>query len=314
MGFQKAVLIDISESKLDSEFWERLAGSISEKIFLVKDDSKLLSHLANADCLLVNFGVTVDKSVIDSAPLLKYVGVLATTYGKIDATYCKTKGIVVSNIPGYSTEGVAEFVFGAVLEHCREIERAKSQARTGNYSEAGFSGTELKDKTFGVLGAGRIGARVAELAKAFGAKVKYWSRERKPDLETNGITYAELSELLSTSDFLSMHLAQTKETEGFLNNGRIQQLKTGAVVINTAPMELVDLDALEERLKENDLTFILDHSDELAQPDLKRLRKYSNCILYPPIAYTTKEARLAKQEIFVKNLENFLNDTPSNQV
>lgn len=109
-------------------------------------------------------------------------------------------------------------------------------------------------------------------------------------------------------------MAFNKETTGFLDAKRISMIKPGAIVINTAPMELVDVEALEKRLKKNDFNFILDHSDELDTTVAKRLSKYTNCILYPPIAYTTKEATNFKQDIFISNLENFLKGKPSNKV
>lgn len=104
------------------------------------------------------------------------------------------------------------------------------------------------------------------------------------------------------------------QTQYFLDAKRIEMIKSGAVVINTAPMELIHIGVLEKRLKKGDLTFILDHSDELDLEVAKRLSKFNNCILYPPIAYTTKEATNLKQEIFVSNLENFLKGKPTNKV
>jgi len=99
-----------------------------------------------------------------------------------------------------------------------------------------------------------------------------------------------------------------------LNEERIQKIKKGAVVINTAPMELVDVHALEKRLEVGDITLILDHSDEMSQENINRLSKFKNCIIYPPIAYITKEAGIAKQEIFVGNIESFLKGSSTNQV
>lgn len=237
-----------------------------------------------------------------------------TGYGRIDAAYAKKKGITVCNIAGYATEGVAEFIFGALLEYLRELTRAKIQAQTGNYSEASYTGTEIKGKTFGIIGLGRIGGRVAELAKGFGANMLYWSHKRKKNAEKSGIKYVDVNKLLKISDILSLHLSFNPETKNFLNAKRIKLIKSGAIIINTAPMELVDVTALEQRLKKGDITFILDHSDELDPDVAKRLSKFTNCILYPPIAYTTKEATNLKQVIFVSNLENFLKGKPTNKV
>ena len=128
------------------------------------------------------------------------------------------------------------------------------------------------------------------------------------------IKYEDVDTLIPKCDFLSLHFAQTKETENFLNEERIQKLKIGAIVINTCPMELVSIGALESRLEKGDIIFILDHSDEMSADDLARLSKYKNCIIYPPIAYVSKEARVAKQEIFIGNIVNFLKGKPTNKV
>ncbi len=314
MKFNKILMVGVSESSLDSECWMRLDALAERTNKLPKESPEIKKHLADADCLLTGFGVTVNKEMMDAAPKLKYVGVLATAYGKVDTDYAKKKGIVVCNIPGYSTEAVAEFVFAVLLEHMRELERGKKQTREGNYSQAGFTASEIKDKTFGVLGLGRIGSRVAEIATGFGADVRYWSKHRKTELEKMGIKYEDADVLIPKCNILSLHLAQTKETENFLNERRIQNIKKGAIVINTVPMELVDIDALEKRLGKGDITFILDHSDEMSAGDLKRLSKYKNCIIYPPIAYVTGEARIQKQEIFVGNIEAFASGRPQNTV
>lgn len=312
--FQKILTIGIDKSALDSAYWQRIETSAEKIINLVKDSSEIKEQLVNTDCLLTGFGVTINKEIIENAPKLKYIGVLATAYGKIDVDYAKSKEISVCNIPGYATEAVAEFVFAVILNHIRETERGKKQAREGNYSEVGFSAVEIKNKIFGILGLGRIGSRVAEIALGFGADVRYWNMDRKKDFEISGIKYEEADDLIPKCDFLSLHFAQVKDTENFLNEERIQKIKKGAVVINTAPMELVNINALEKRLKNTDITFILDHSDEMSPENIKRLSKFENCIIYPPIAYITKEARIAKQEIFVGNIENFLKGFSTNRV
>ncbi len=315
MKFRKILTVGIGEASLDAEYWKRIDALAASRISLPKDSPDIVKQLADTDCLLVNpFVFKVGQDLIDAAPHLKYIGVLATAYGKVDTDHAAKRGIVVCNIPGYSTEAVAEFVFAVILERIRELERGKAQARAGNYSESSFSTTEIKNKVFGVFGLGRIGSRVAELAGAFGADVRYWSKNRKPELEARGLKYEDADELIPKCDILSLHMAQTKETEGFLNAERIQKIKSGAIVINTAPMELVDIDALEKRLQKGGMTFILDHSDEMAAEDLKKLSKHNNCIIYPPIAYVTKEARTAKQEIFAGNMAAFLNGRPQNVV
>lgn len=307
--FTKMLCLNFEEGNLRPEYWKRIDKITKEKILLPADSPDIKKHL-DADCLLLKLGMGADKALIDSMPNLKYIGMYGTGFGRIDAAYAAKKGITVCNIAGYATEGVAEFVFASLLEHLREVTRAKIQAQTANFSEASYTGTEIKGKTFGVIGLGRIGGRVAQIAKGFGANVVYWSHKQK----NAGFKYIEVETLLKTSDIVSLHMSFNPETKGFLDTKRIAMIKSGAVVINTAPMELVDITALEKRLKKGDSTFILDHSDELDPAVAKRLLKFDNCILYPPIAYTTKEATKLKQDIFVSNLENFLAGKPMNKV
>lgn len=313
--FAKMLFLNFEEGNLKPEYWRRIDKITKQKVLLKADSPEVKNHLKEVDCLLLKHGMVADKSLIDQMPKLKYIGILATAFGRIDSPYAAKKGITVCNVPGYATEGVAEFVFAALLEYLREVTRAKTQATRGDYSEATYTGTEIKGKTFGIIGLGRIGRRVAELAsQGFGAHVLYWSHKRKKGAEKAEIRYTEIDNLLKVSDIISLHMSFNPQTKGFLNAKRTAIIKPSAIVINTAPMELVDIGALEKRLKKKDMTFILDHSDELEPVVAKRLSKYSSCVLYPPIAYTTKEATNLKQEIFVSNLENFLKGQPTNKI
>ncbi|OGE20559.1 hypothetical protein A3A14_03995 [Candidatus Daviesbacteria bacterium RIFCSPLOWO2_01_FULL_43_38] len=314
MKFRKALLVNITQDNLDPIYWKRLDGLIERKVMLPKDSLRIQEELADTDCILTGFQIDVGKKEIDTAPNLKYVSVLATAYGKIDTDYARKKGIVVTNVPGYSTESVAELVFAVILEKMRDVARAKKQASQGNYLEDGFQAREIKGKIFAVLGLGNIGGRVAQIAKGFGADVRYWSKHRKKDLEKLGIKFQDVDTLIKEADIVSLHFAETSETKHFLNRKRINSIKPGALIVSTVPNEITDLDALEERLKKKDITFISDHSDELDPKDAKRLSKYENCILYPPIGYISDEARIAKQEIFIGNMESFLKGKPQNQV
>ncbi len=284
-------------------------------ILLPKDSPDFNKHLKDSDCLLVRLGATVDKKMIDNAPKLKYIGMFGTGYGRIDTKYAKQKGITVCNIAGYSTEGVAELAIALMLEYIRELERAKSQARNGDYSEATFGGYEIKDKKFGVIGLGRIGGRIAEIAKSgFGANVSYWSRKRKKDLEKKGVKFTDINKLLKESDFISLNLAYVPETKLFFDEKKINLIKPNSVFVALVQMELVDINALEKRLKKNDMTFILDHSDELSPEQAKQLSQYKNCIMYPPVGYITKEATATKLSMLVDNIQNYLAGKPSNKV
>ena len=124
----------------------------------------------------------------------------------------------------------------------------------------------------------------------------------------------DVESLLSECDFISINLAFNKETGGFMDSDRISTIKPGALFINLSPNELIDLDALEKRLRKGDIVYIFDHTDELSPDIITRLKNYKNCILYPPLAFATKEAKVVKQQIFLSNIENFLNGSPKNRV
>lgn len=312
--FQKMLFLNLTKKDFEQLLWKRLDKLSNKKVFLPTNSPHLFDELSTTDCLLINQGMVTDRKMIESAPSLKFIGILASGYNRIDATYAASKKVAVCNVPGYATEAVAEFVFGIVLDQIRELERAKKQAREGDYSESTFNGIQIKDKTFGIIGLGRIGQRVAEIALGFGANVIYWSRERKKVLEKKGAVYQSAKQVLKSSDIISAHLSFAKETLNFFNKKTISYIKPGAIFINTAPMELIDLKALERRLKKNDITFVLDHSDEMNPKDIKRLKRYKNCVIYPPIGFRTKEANDLKKEIFVSNLQSFLKDSPTNKV
>jgi phosphoglycerate dehydrogenase-like enzyme len=313
--FAKAVLVDYKPEDLPAEPRARLGQLCTKVVDVSSGEGRLETELTDTDCLLLRLGGSADRALLGQATQLKYIGMLGTGYGRIDTAYAASRGITVCNIAGYSTEGVAEFAFAVILEFLRELERAKRQAAAGDYSEASFTGSDLKGKSFGIIGLGRIGSRVAQIAQqGFQADVRYWSRNRKRASERDGIRYQELDDLLSECEILSLHLEYNRQTERFLDASRIALINPGAVLVNLSAMELVEIPALEARLANKELTAIIDHSDELSEAEVQSLSKHGNCILYPPIAYTTTESTIAKHKMFIDNLENYLVGHPSNKV
>ncbi|MBI4092406.1 MAG: hypothetical protein HY420_00605 [Candidatus Kerfeldbacteria bacterium] len=311
MRFTKVVVVGIDETKLEPAYWQRIESlaDVLQRVDVVGE--KLV---VDADCLLVGFETVVDAVTIEKMPNLKYIGVLGTAYDRVDVAAAKDRGVIVTNLPGYSTEAVAEWVFGVLLEHLRNLSRAKQEAAKGNYGPAGFSGSEIMGKVFGVVGLGRIGTRVVEIALGFNADVRYWSRTRKNEMETRGVKYEELDELVRQADFLSLHVTGTSDTENLLNRERIMGMKTGAIIVNTVSMRTIDVDALEERLKRGDVTLIRMHSRSLTGEQWKRLSRYQNMVVYPAFTNVTNEANQAREEMFVRNVERFLAGKPENVI
>lgn len=309
----KLVTYGVPRSLLAEQYWQELRTLTDRLVEVGADDPSIARELGDAEALLVDFGVPVDKGMMEKASKLRYIGVLATAFDKIDAPFARSRDIAVTNLGGYSTEAVAEFTIAVLLEHLRQLEKAKQEVRKGNFSFEGYSIHEIKGKAFGVLGLGKIGGRVAEIALGFGANVRYWSRHRHPEAEAKGIAYSELDALLESADYLSINLALNAETNGIINRQRIQALKSGAVVVKTAPIALVDFDALTERLAKGDITLITDSTGKLTNDEWTKLNVPS-CTVYPHIAFASQEAKTNMQETFVANVSAFLAGKPQNVV
>jgi len=311
---KKILCLNYSGTELEEEYWKDIDNLCNERILISSSDKDLPKHLRNTDCLFVKLGAKLDKKFINKMPNLKYVGVLGTGYGGIDVDTLTKKSIALCNISNYATSGVAEMTFGLILNHIRSIDKGLSQAKTGNYSEEGYIGSEINGKTFGIIGMGNIGTQTAKIAQAFGANVQYWSRNRKPKQEEQGILYKDLHDLLKTSDFISINLALNPETNEIFGGKELELIKKNAIIINLSPMELFNLKALSKKLSKNDMTFILDHADEMTDEDIARIKDFPNCIIQLPIGYTTNEAKTTKQASFVKSLVSFLEGKSFNQV
>jgi lactate dehydrogenase-like 2-hydroxyacid dehydrogenase len=309
MKFKKAVLVNIADTHFDQKYWDQLDTLVEKRVSLKRDDVNLISELQDCDCLLLGFQVPIEKDILDAAPNLKLVNILATAYGTVDLKAAAERNIPVCNLGGYSTESVAEFTIAAILHHIRNLEEGLKRARSGNYDFTGIRAQELKKSEFGVVGLGRIGNRVAELAAGFGAKVSYWSHSKK---ETP-FEYKELNELLSTCKYISVNVAEAPETINLLNKGNLSLIPPNSILISTVPPPIINTDDLVDRLSKKDMTFIFDHPEEMGN-EVKKLIPFENCVMYPPIAFLSDEARVAKQEIFIGNMKGFIEGTIKNKV
>jgi len=299
--FARIVLLDFEEHDLAPEDWRALGELADEVQRCRSSDPELRARLARADCLLVQLGVAVTPELVAAAPALRYVGVFGTSTGRIDVG---ERRIAVRNVPGFSTEAVAEFAIGIVLEHLRELGSARERAARGDFSDPVWPGRELRGRRLGIVGLGRIGRRVAEIAaRGFGADVRYWSRRAACD---DGIPRLELDELLATCEIFCVHLALTPETRGLLDARRIARIADGALLVHLAPPELLDVAGLIEQLRIGRLHFVTDHADEMDRRDVETLSRLETCTLYPPIGYGTREARVARRARFLAELRSFL--------
>jgi len=309
---KKAIFIDYKSDELKDEVFQRIAKNFDQTEFAMRDDGDILDKVKDADAFFVKIFTKVDKQLIDAAAELKFVDVCSTAYDAIDVKYAREKGIDVCNLGGYSTEAVAEFFFAALMEQVRELEKAKNRARKEDFGFQDFMGLELKNKTLGVVGAGAIGSRVAQIGLGFGMKVLYFSRESKAEIDQMGAQKVELDEVLSKSDFISLNLALNEETKGIISEDKISLIKQGGIFISLAPPHLIDEHAMMAAAKSGKLAFIFDHSDDTQLA--KEFLATPNCITYPPVAFRTKQADVNRWEAFAGNIEKFIEGEPQNVV
>jgi len=299
--FARIVMLDFEERDFAPEEWRELRSLGHELDRCRSSDPELPARLAQADCLLVQLGVALTAERLAAAPELRYVGVFGTSTGRIGAL---APGVVLRNVPGFSTEAVAEFAVAVVLEHLRGLAAARARGALGDFSEPAQPGSELGGRRWAVLGLGAIGRRVAEIAgHGFGARVRCWSRTPRPEL---GFPRRELDALLPDAEILSVHVALTDETRGLLDAERIARMAEGALLVHLAPPELLDVPALLRRVQARELHFVTDHADEMDPRAVAALTESEACTLYPPIGYTTREARAARRARFPGDLRAFV--------
>lgn len=312
--FTKAVFIDFKEEDVPTNYFKKIKSLFKSSKLILRDDKNLNNELKETEAIFCKISTKIDKDIIDAAPKLKYIGVLSTAFDAIDAKYARTKGITVCNLGGYSTEAVSEFAIATLFEYVRDLERAKNQARRYDFSFANFMQRDLRGRTLGVVGAGKIGSRIAEIALGIGMKVIYYSRKKKPLIEKLGAKKKTLDAVISGSEFLMIALVLNKETEGIINDRRIASIKKGACVINIAPPKLLDNEAMLKRTTKGDITFIFDHSDDIDLSLAKKFMKSKGAIVYPPVAFRTEEANTNRFETFTSNILGFSKNKPQNVV
>ncbi|MDE6668543.1 MAG: D-2-hydroxyacid dehydrogenase [Muribaculaceae bacterium] len=280
---------------------------------------KVLERSVGAEALLTNKTV-LSGEILRKLPKLKYVGVLATGYNVVDIEAARELGIVVTNIPAYSTDSVAQMVFAHLLAIVVRVEYYATENRAGRWSKSAdfcywdMPLNELAGKTFGIIGLGNIGRSVARIARAFGMKVKAFT-SKHPDELPEGIAKADLDELFTTSDVVSLHCPLTEGTYHLVNAERLAQMKKSAILINTGRGPLVDEAALASALNNGDIyaagVDVLSTEPPAADNPLLTAR---NCFITPHLGWATKEARERLLHIAVDNLRSFIQGNVRNNV
>lgn len=315
----KIVVLDGKTTNPGDLSWDRLKELGQVTVYDHTTPDQVLERVADAQVVLLNktpFGA--DK--IAQLPQLKYIGVLATGYNTVNLEAAKRQGIVVCNVPAYSTFSVAQMAFAIIFAIVNRVEHYAEETRRGRWSESNdfcFWDTplsELAGKTMGIVGLGNIGSKVACIARDFGMEVYAYTSKNSVDLPV-GIQKTTLKGLFSVSDILSLHCPLNDQTRGMINEESLKLMKKGSILINTARGPLVDEQAVADALASGHLKAY--GADVMSKEPPKKdnpLFQQPNAFITPHIAWATKEARARLLDTAIENVKAFINGVPQNVV
>lgn len=275
------------------------------------DDQTVIDRCEGANAIISGWGVS--NTVIAALPqleLIAFTGLGASTF--IDLTETNRRGIAVTHTLS-AAEAIAEHTLGLMLDVARHITRLDRDIRNGHWNTE-ITGVELRGKTLGLIGFGRIARAVVPLAKAFGMKVIVWTRNPDEDrAKQYDINFMPLDKVLSESDVVSLHLASNAETENLINEDRLSSMKPGTMLINTARSQILDETALIKLLKAGHLGGAgIDVFDKEPLPKSHPYLSLDNVVLTPHVAYNTPEALDEMYDTVIENLVNFYAGNPQN--
>ncbi len=315
----KIVILDGYTANPGDLSWKALEEMGALKVYERTKPEETIDRAKDAEVVLTN-KVLLKRQEIEQLPKLRYIGVLATGYNVVDLEAAREHGIIVTNVPAYSTLSVAQMVFSHLLTVTNHTEHYASQNREGkwtaspDFSYMDMPVTELAGKTFGIVGLGNIGQRVAMIAAAFDMSVVAYTSKSVDQLPPY-IQKRTLDEVLAESDVLSLHCPLTPDTQHLVNRQTLQKMKPSAILINTGRGPLISDQDVADALNNNRLkAFCADVlTEEPPKPDNPLLR-CENAYITPHIAWASSEARVRLLDVAINNVRAFLDGKPQNVV
>ena len=278
---------------------------------------EVIKRSMGAEVLIIS-KISMSREVIEQLPDLRYIGVIATGYNVVDINYAKERDIVVTNVPDYSSDSVAQMVFAHILNYARRVEHYTMEARAGVWGKAedfcywNTPQIELSNKILGLIGLGAIGMKVARIAQAMGMNVIAFDPYSKG---LPGVELTDLDNVFKRSDFLSLHCPLTKETNYIINKTNLLKMKKNAFVINTGRGPLVKSDDLAESLNNDVIAGAgLDVLEVEPPREGNPLLKAKNCYFTPHLGWASREARIRLVKMVANNLAAFQEGHPINVV
>lgn len=316
----KIVILDGHAINPGDLSWDALRSLGSLEVFDRTPENAIVARAFEAEALLTT-RTPLSAQTLMQLKQLRYVGAMFTGYDEIDLKTARERKVVVTNVPTYGTASVAQLVFALLLELCHHVAVHSEAARAGEWSRSpdfSFRKTplvELQDKTMGIVGFGRIGRRVGEIALAMGMRVIATNPDRKGAPNWPGFAWRDVGELLSTADVVSLHCPLVPETRGMINAASLSGMKPGSFLINAARGPLVIEQDLADALNRGRLAGAAVDVLSSEPPSLDNpLLHARHCIVTPHIAWATKEARMRLIDAVAANLRAYLDGRPVNVV
>ncbi|WP_288227479.1 D-2-hydroxyacid dehydrogenase [uncultured Enterococcus sp.] len=315
----KIVVLDGYTENPGDLSWEGLEQLGDLTVYDRSSQDQVVERIGNAEIVLVN-KVQLTKEIMAHTTNLKYIGVLATGYNVVDVETAKAKGITVTNIPTYGTDGVAQYAIALLLELCHRIGEHSTTVFAGDWTTNAdwcywnSPQMELAGKTIGIIGYGRIGQKVGAIAAALGMTVIANDRSHTEGIVA-GAKMVDLDQLFSESDVISLHCPLFPETEGLINKETIAKMKDGVYIVNDSRGQLINEADLRDALNSGKVGGAA--VDVVSTEPIKQdnpLLEAKNMIITPHMAWASREARARLMAIAVENVEKFQAGTPVNVV
>lgn len=317
----KLVILDGYAENPGDLSWDGLSKLVDEyTVYDITPPEDIIKRSLDADILVTN-KTPVTRQTIEKLPKLKFIAVLATGFNVVDCKAARERGIPVSNIPAYSTDSVAQLVFGFMLEFSNRVALHSESVKNGDweksehfcYLKAPLS--LLSGKTLGIIGFGRIGFAVAEIANAFKMRVLAFSPHTNTYDGFGKVEFCSFERLVAESDFVTLHCPLTESTSGMVNKAFLEKMKKTAYLINTSRGGVVNENDLAEALENGTIAGAgLDVLSAEPPKGGNVLIGAKNCLITPHIAWASLEARTKLLNIFLENVESFVKGTPVNVV
>ena len=316
----KIVVLDGYAANPNDISWDEMAALGELTVYDRTPPEEIAQRIGDAEAVFTN-KAPITRETMEACPNLKFISVLATGFNIVDTAAAKEKGIVVCNVPAYSTTSVTQHVFAMILAACNHISEHSQSVKQGDWQNCkdfvywNYPLIEIAGKTLGIIGMGQIGQSVAKVAKAFGMKVLAYSRTVKPELEDENLRFVSLEELLASSDIISIHCPLTPDTQGLICKETLKQMKDGVILINTSRGPTIVEQDLYDALESGKVAYAgVDVLEKEPPRAGSLLIDHPNCFVTPHIGWAPFEARIRLMNISVANLKAFQNGQPQNVV